>query len=754
LTKHSPAFPTKQAILEFIGARPGKVGTREIARAFGLKNANRAALKRVLRELADEGRIVSRPRKLHHAGTLPSVTLSDIVGRDADGELIAVPTEWDEELHGPPPKIRIHVPRRDHGAAAAGLGDRALLRVEESGEEEVRYSGRIIKIIDRAPQRVLGVFRGMPGGGGRLVPISKKQLGRELAIAPAQAKDARDGDLVAVHVIRRGHHGLPAARVEERLGSLKSERAVSLIAIHEHDIPHVFSKEVLAEAEAARPVGLSGREDWRALPFVTIDPVDAKDHDDAVHAAPDPNPGNPGGHIITVAIADVAHYVRPGSALDREALVRGNSVYFPDRVVPMLPERISNDLCSLRPGEDRPAIAVRMIVGADGRKRSHSFHRVLMRSAAKLHYAQAQTAIGGRPDEDIVPLVDPVLRPLYAAYGALQRARSARGPLDLDISERKIVLKSDGTVDRVITPERLESHRLIEEFMILANVAAAETLERARIPFIYRVHDEPSPEKVEALRQFLATLNISLPRGGVLRPAQFNSILARVKGQDVEQLVNEVVLRTQAQAEYAAENYGHFGLNLRRYAHFTSPIRRYADLIVHRALIRALRLGNDGTPDSLDVRALSEIAAQISATERRAMKAERETADRLIAHFLADRVGATFSGHISGVTRAGLFVRLDQTGADGFIPARSLGEDYFRYEEKAHAMVAARSGEMHRLGDPVTVRLVEAAPVAGALRFELLSEALHVRRRRFAPDEQGAERRRRADRLRRGKRRQ
>ena len=723
MAKHSPALPTKEAILDFIGARPGKVGTREIALAFGLKNANRIALKRMLRELADEGRIVSRRRKLHHAGTLPAVTLSDIVGRDADGELIAVPTEWDEELHGAPPKIRIHAPRRERAAAAAGVGDRALLRVEETGEEEVRYSGRIIKIIDRAPQRVLGIFRGLPGGGGRLVPIDKKQLGRELAIAPAQTRDARDGDLVAVHILRHGRHGLPAARVEERLGSLKSERAVSLIAIHAHNIPHVFPKQALAEAESARPAPLAGREDWRELPFVTIDPVDAKDHDDAVHAMPDPNPANPGGHIITVAIADVAHYVRPGSALDREALLRGNSVYFPDRVVPMLPERISNDLCSLRPGEDRPAIAVRMVIGADGRKRSHSFHRVLIRSAAKLHYAQAQTAIGGRPDEDIAPLLDPVLKPLYAAFEALQRARNARSPLDLDIAERKIVLKSDGTVDRVITPERLQSHRLIEEFMILANVAAAETLERARVPFIYRVHDEPSPEKVEALREFLASLNISLPRGGVLRPAQFNAILDRVKGQDVEQLVNEVVLRTQAQAEYAAENYGHFGLNLRRYAHFTSPIRRYADLVVHRALIRALNLGPDGTPDHLDVRALSEIAAQISAAGRRAMKAERETADRLIAHFLADRVGATFSGHISGVTRAGLFVRLDQTGADGFIPARSLGEEYFRYEEKAHAMVGMHSGETHRLGDPVTVRLVEAAPVAGALRFELLSEA-------------------------------
>lgn len=728
MNKHShnqpPQFPTKEAVLEFIGKNPGKIGAREIARAFGLKNANRVALKKMLRELADEGRIESRRRKLHHPGTLPNVTLSDIIGRDDDGEMIAVPTEWDEDAHGPPPKIRLTTQRRDRPHEAAGIGDRALLRVEEIGDEgdAIRHSGRVIKIVARKPERVLGVFRAMPAGGGRLVPVDKKQLGKELNIAPNATKDAKDGDLIAVHIVRHGHHGPPSARVEERLGSLKSERAVSLIAIHAHEIPYVFRTDTLAEAEAEKPAGVTGREDWRKLPLVTIDPVDAKDHDDAVFAADDPDPKNPGGHIITVAIADVAHYVTPGSALDREALRRGNSVYFPDRVVPMLPERISNDLCSLKPREDRAALAVRMVVGRDGRKRSHTFHRVLMRSAAKLNYAQAQAAIDGRTDDMTDVLLESVLKPLYAAYEALKREREQRGPLDLDLPERKILLKADGTVDRVVAAERLDAHRLIEEFMILANVAAAETLERARVPLVYRVHDEPSLEKLDALRKFLDTLHISLPKGGAIRAEQFNHILARVKNQDAEQLVNEIVLRSQAQAEYAAENYGHFGLNLRRYAHFTSPIRRYADLVVHRALISALKLGKDGMPETTDVRVLGEVAAQISATERRAMKAERETADRLIAHFLADRVGATFTGSISGVTRAGLFVKLDGTGADGFIPARTLGDDYFRYEENAHAMVGSRSGETHRLGDKVTVKLIEAAPVAGALRFELLSE--------------------------------
>jgi ribonuclease R len=709
-------LPSRDELVAFIRERSGQVSMREIARAFGAKNADRAALNRMLRELADEGRIDRRRKRLHHAGTLPPVVLADITGRDGDGELLARPTEWDEQAHGAPPVIHISTPRRPQPGEVAGVGDRALIRIEQTNDEET--SGRVIKLIDRAKQRTLGIFRGLPGGGGRLVPVDKKQLGRELAIAPNATAGAVDGDLVAVEVARHGRLGLPAGTVVERLGSLKTERAVSLIAIHAHDLPHVFPRAVLDEADAARAVSAAGREDWRNVPFVTIDPPDAKDHDDAVHAVPDPDPKNPGGYLVSVAIADVAHHVRPGSALDREAVRRGNSVYFPDRVVPMLPERISNDLCSLRPEEDRPALAVRMAIGADGRKRAHTFHRVLIRSAAKLHYEQAQFAVSGRTDEVTEPLAQKVLEPLYAAYRLVARARDERGPLDLDIPERKIVLKSDGTVDRVIMPQRLESHRLIEEFMILANVAAAETCERASVPLIYRVHDEPSPEKLNALREFLATLDISLPKGGTLRPDGFNRILERVKGRDVNRLVNEVVLRTQAQAEYSAENYGHFGLNLRRYAHFTSPIRRYADLVVHRALIRAVKLGADGLPDGADTRALAEIAANISVTERRAMKAERETADRLIAHFLADRIGATFDGHISGVTRAGLFVELDETGADGFIPARTIGDEYFRFNEAGRSFVGR--SVTHRLGDPVTVELVEAAPVAGALRFKLV----------------------------------
>jgi ribonuclease R len=726
-TKKTPAHPSRDDILAFIAREreaggPRKIGVREIARAFGLKGEDRVALKRIVASLADEGAIEKRGKGLNRKGALPPVTLVDVTARDPDGELIAVPVEWNEDELGPAPRILIRAPRRARpGEPLPGVGDRALVRAEpdrDAGPDEPPYIGRVIKLLSRARHRVLGVLRVEANGHGRIVPIDKKQAGRELAVAAADFGEAQDGDLVSVDLVGKTRFGAPRARVRESLGSVSNEKAVSLIALRAHDIPDVFRAETVAEAEHARPATLKGREDWRELPLVTIDPPDAKDHDDAVHAAPDPAPENSDGFVLTVAIADVAHYVLPRSHLDKEALERGNSVYFPDRVVPMLPERISNDLCSLRELEDRPALAVRMRVTSKGKKIGHSFHRVMMRSRAKLSYQQAQAAIDGRPDEKTQPLLDAVLRPLYAAHEALQHARNLRAPLDLDLPERKILLKPDGTFDRVVIPPRLEAHRLIEEFMILANVAAAETLEEHRQQLIYRAHDEPSKEKVTALSEFLATIGVKLAKGQTLRPANFNVILERVKGLEHENIVNEIILRTQAQAEYTHENYGHFGLNLRRYAHFTSPIRRYADLIVHRALVRALKLGDGALPE-MPAAELAEVAARISAAERRAMAAERETVDRLIAHHLADQIGARFGARISGVTRSGLFVKLIETGADGFVPAATLGREYYSYDEASHSLTS-RSGVSYRLADVIDVRLVEAAPIAGALRFEVV----------------------------------
>jgi ribonuclease R len=712
-TKETRPLPSRDEVLAFIAEHPGKAGKREIARAFGIKGGDKIALKAILKDLSTEGQVEQRRGRLKRPGDLPPVTVLEIRARDRDGELVAEPAEWPAE-QGDPPKI-IVARVRDQGPAP-GVGDRVLARLSP-GADGADFTARIIKLLARKPTTTYGVVR-KTAAGAQIEPVDRKQ--RVLSIPPDALKGAKEGDLVTVRVMRSANRGPDRAVIDEVVGSMKDEKAVSLIAILSHGIPNEFPPEVLKEAEAARPAPLKGREDWRELALLTIDPADAKDHDDAVHAEPDPDKSNPGGFIATVAIADVGWYVRPGSALDREAVKRGNSVYFPDRVVPMLPERIYNDLCSLREGEDRPALAVRMVFSADGRKNSHRFHRIMMRSAAKLSYARAQDAFDGR-EIDAPPAVRDALAVLWRGYEALRRGREDRDPLELDIPERKVLLKPDGSIDRIINPERLDSHRLIEEFMIQANVAAAETLEEKKSPLVYRIHDTPSMAKLEALRDFLKSIDMTLPKGGNLRPSHFNRILDKVKDSEHGRLVHEVVLRTQAQAEYNPENIGHFGLNLRRYAHFTSPIRRYADLIVHRALIRTLKLGAGGLPEGIET-SLAEIAAQISAAERRAMAAERDTIDRLVAHWLMDRVGATFPGRISGVTRAGLFVKLDETGADGFVPMSTLGSDFFVYDEARHAVIGRRTGEVHRLGDRVEVKLVEAAPLAGALRFELLSE--------------------------------
>ncbi|WP_404829749.1 ribonuclease R [Stappia indica] len=726
--KAAADLPGRDEIMAFVAANPGMAGKREIARHFGITGGARIYLKKVLREMADDGLIEKRQKRLVRAGDLPPVLVVTVVGRDADGELLAEPGNWNEDEQGAPPKILLLPERHKAPGRATGLGDRALVRITgDAPGAEAKHAARIIKPLERQAASILGILR---IGGGRtfLEPIDRRQ--RELDIDTSDLKEAADGDLVAVSLTgRTGRYGTARARITRRIGAMHSEMAISEIALHTHGIPHSFPTSVIEAAENAVPATRAGRDDWRDLPLITIDPQDAKDHDDAVHAAPDPDPANPGGHVVTVAIADVAYYVRPGEPLDREAHLRGNSVYFPDRVIPMLPEQLSNGLCSLKEGEDRPAMAVRMVFDAKGNKKSHRFHRITMRSAVKLSYSEAQAAIDGKPVEAVSEAVlDTILKPLWAAYASLCKARKAREPLDLDLPERKIRLKADGTVDDVYTPERLEAHRLIEEFMIQANVAAAETLERASVPLLYRVHDASSPEKLEALKEFLSTIGMRLSAPGGLRPAMFNAILHKVQDRPDAELVNQVVLRSQAQAEYTPENIGHFGLNLRRYAHFTSPIRRYADLIVHRGLIRALKLGDDGLPDGMEGK-LEAIGADVSATERRAMLAERDTVDRLIALWLADKVGARFTGRISGVVKSGLFVRLDDSGADGFVPASTIGDDYYHYDESSHSMSGRTTGETFSLGDRVEVRLVEAAPYAGSLRFELLSEGHYHKRK-------------------------
>ena len=722
--KKPSGLPSKAAILDFMKSSEAKVGKREVARAFGIKGDGRIALKRLLREMADEGLIEGGRKKLRRPGELPPVAVIVIKSVDNDGEFIAQPAVWNSDEDGPLPKILVlQSAKMPVGQGAAGVGDRLLARLEKAEGEEadgVHYIARPMRRLDRPQLSLLGIYK-LTGqdGSGVIDPIDRKQL-REWYVSKEDRHEANSGDLVRYEIISQRRSGLSKARVTEVLGNPDDQKQISLIAIHAHGIPDQFPNAVMDATAALTPPDYKGREDLRDLPLITIDPADARDHDDAVWAELDTSPENDGGWIVIVAIADVAHYVRPGSVIDSHAEIRGNSTYFPDRVVPMLPERISNDLCSLKEGQVRPCLAVRMVFDKGGHKKSSEFMRGVMRSAAHLSYQDAQAAIDGKPNDKTEPLLESVLKPLWGAYASLKRAQAKREPLALDLPERKIIIGDDGKVAEILVPERLDAHKLIEEFMIQANVAAAEVLEAKHADFVYRVHDAPSQEKLMALRSFLRTLDVKFPKSGLIKPSTFNYIMRETAEEETAELVSTVVLRSQSQAEYSAQKGGHFGLNLSRYAHFTSPIRRYADLIVHRALIGSLGFGDDGTA-ARDIEQLNQIAGDISKTERRSMAAERETIDRLIAAHLSERIGTKFEARIAGVTRSGLFVRLKETGADGFIPISTIGDEFYRFHEDYMLIVGEESRMAHRLGDDVEVRLVEAIASAGALRFEMLS---------------------------------
>lgn len=702
----SAPFPSKAEIRRFIEESEGRVGKREIARAFRISGNDRIALKKIIRELEDDGALQrSGRRRMVAAGRLPPVTVVEITDIDVDGELRAQPVRAED---GEKP-FTIFVLPQVRGVATLGVGDRVLARLTRSSDGS--YEAKPIRVLDARRTQLVGVYRVHPGGGGRIHPTDRRAR-NDYVVDAGERIQAEDGELVLAEAVEGRAHGLPRARVRERLGPMEAPSAISLLAIHSHGIPVDFSKEALALADKAKPPQPGRRVDLRALPLVTIDGADARDFDDAVWAERD---GKDGWHIV-VAIADVAHYVRPGDALDKDARERGNSVYFPDRVVPMLPEGLSNGLCSLRPGEDRACIAAHIWLNADGEINRHRFERALMRSAARLTYDQVEDAHQGRLDDTTRPLMADLITPLYGAYEALRKANDARGALDLDLPERRIVLADDGTVESIGLAPRFDSHRLIEMFMIAANVAAAETLEAKKKPCMYRVHDQPSMAKLEALREFLSGIGYKLTRDRQVRATNFNQILAKAADTPQSHIVSLVVLRAQARAEYNPENIGHFGLGLRRYAHFTSPIRRYADLLVHRAIIDAMGFGKDGLPADAE-ESFKDTAEHISRTERRAQLAERDASERYATLFMAAHVGAEFEGRINGVTRFGVFVSLDETQAEGLIPASTLGTGRPHHDAERHRLVI--DGRAIELGQTVTVQLMEAQNVTGGLLFAL-----------------------------------
>jgi ribonuclease R len=716
--KRSAGLPSRKQILDFIASSDQPAGKREIARAFGLSGQDKIDLKRLLKDMADEGLIDSSPgRAFHQAGGVPKVTVLRVAAVDDSGTVFAVPEQWHAE--GSPPRVRIVERGRK---SALGIGDRVLARTEQRGDGWLAHP---LKKLARSAELVLGVVR-REGERFWLSPVDKRER-RELLVT--ELKDAEPGDLVLCEV--SGRPPRVSARVDAVLGDPFAPRSFSLIAIHKHGLRAEFSQEAIDEAHRVAKLPLGEREDLTHLPIVAIDPEDARDHDDAIWAEAD----GEGGWNAIVAIADVSYYVRPGSELDKEARARGNSVYFPDRVVPMLPEELSADICSLKAGEERAAMACHLTIDREGNLKSWRFTRAKVCIAANIAYEDAQAAIDAAAEESIevssptcsmppiegrVPqeLVDKALKPLWACWRALFAARQKRDPLELDLPERRVVLDEKGRIASIAPRDRLDAHRLVEDYMIAANVAAARALEAKKAPVMYRVHEPPSREKLVALKDYLATFGIEFALGQVVKPGTFNRIIERVGDADGREEIMEQLLRTQMQARYGPERLGHFGLALATYAHFTSPIRRYADLLVHRSLVKAYRLGEGGLPPG-DEERFEQIGEQISMLERRAMEAERETIDRYVAAFLADQVGQLVQTRITGVQPFGFFAAVEDLGGDGLVLARDLGREYFRYDEAARALVGDETGETYRIGQRLTLRLAEANPVSGSLRFEL-----------------------------------
>jgi len=722
---YAPEPLTRERVLEAIRKAGGKAQKRDIAHELGIGPDQKKELRGILRELEESGALGRSGRKSYaDAQALPESGVMDIVDRDGDGELLAR-MRGTEGYFGPLVRLAPGEARAMRGEAAIGVGDRVLAKLVRDDDGE--FIARIVKRLGQSAHRILGVYRANTDprarfGGGRVVPADRKAR-HDIIIEQQHAGDAKDGDLVFTELApdRGRSQGPKRGLIKEVIGKESDPRAASILAMHTHGITDGFSEDEEAQASAAQKP-LKGRTDLRQIPLITIDPEDARDHDDAVYAEPDSDEKNKGGWRVWVAIADVSAYVTPGSPLDRGAWRRSNSTYFPDRVAPMLPESLSADLCSLREHEERACLAVEMIFDREGRKVRHKFARGLMRSAAKLSYEMAQAAIDGEPNDKTGPLLEPILKPLWAAYDCVWAAREKRQPLEIDAPEHRIVFK-DGKVVGVKRRERFAAHKLIEEFMIQANVCAAETLEQKQRPQIYRIHDRPSDTKIAAITDFLPTVDMSWAKGQVVTAARFNRILHLAQASPNKDIINEVVLRTQSQAVYSPDNIGHFGLNLRAYSHFTSPIRRYADVTIHRALIRALKLGDDGATDAEEQR-YAETAEHISEMERKSMAAERDATARYISAFLSDRIGNTFEGRVTGVTRFGLFVRLDETQADGLVPISTLGNERWIHDEAAHALVGEQSGERFPLGMRVEVRLEEATPISGGLVFSVLTDAL------------------------------
>ena len=709
-------LPTKQDLLLWLKDNPNKVSKREIAKAFSITGSYKIGLKKLILDLENEREARSKSNSESFISVIPSTVICIVKGPDKDGDIFLDLLDWSEGEEIP----KIFYFERS-GSIPVSVGDRILCELTKVEGKDYHYEAKLIRRISKTnnSSKIIGVFR-VSSSGGTLEALSKR-LNTIWTIPRNAVNGSVDGDIVeAEQTSPKSRFGMPKARVISILGKTDDSKAISLIAIHEHSIVNEFSKETLSEAVNSAPVTLVDRDDLRHIPFVTIDPADARDHDDACYVELDLDVENKGGFIVWIAIADVAHYVQPNSLLDGEARNRGNSTYFPDRVVPMLPENLSADLCSLHEGEDRPCLALKMILDSGGKKTSQQFFRGLMRSRGSLVYREVQEAIDGNPSKKIQPILESILKPLYKCYEVLQNTTKERGPLILDLPERKILLDDSGKVASIEFLDRLDAHKVVEELMILANVAAAEELFNNKSYFLYRIHEEPEKEKVNTLREIVKSCGLSFSKGQVLKTHHLNSLLCNAKETEYSELVSMSILRSMPQAYYGAQPIGHFGLALRRYTHFTSPIRRYADLVTHRAIIETINRGQNPLCE-FGPGELEAIGESISICERRSMLAERDTVDRYLAAFFSDRLGLEVLGTISGVARFGIFVKIDESGADGLVPVSTIGNEYFRYNREKQVLVAERTGLVLGLGKRVLVRLVETNALTGGLTLQLIS---------------------------------
>ena len=722
MTDFDDDLPDDELLIGYITAQPTPPKVKEVAKAFKLRPDQRAPLRKKLKKLAEKGVLKSLDgRRLTGPQHLPSVAPLEIIDINDDGDAIAVHIDQQDEGEHEMPLILIAPDTRRKGKTVA-KGDRVLAQLTLIGPDQ--YDAKVIRKMDKHKERIFGqVFKGRHGWG--LEPLERSARTSLDLIAPTEALPFDEGDMIEAEVVKAPGYGRKTAKALRNLGAADGIGAFSALAIAEFDLPHIFPVEAINAAEAAKPPKLEARKDLRDIPLVTIDGADARDFDDAVFAAPTED----GGYRMIVAIADVSHYVAPGSALDKEAIKRGNSVYLPDQVIPMLPEALSNGLCSLVPGEDRACLAVEMVIGADGEKTGHRFIRGLMRSHARLTYDAVEQYRLGLDTEPPCGLEPDLFNNLFHAYELRAKVRAKRGALDLDLPEKRVQFDEDGVPQAITKKSQSVSQKLIEEFMILANVAAAETLEEANALCVFRAHEPPNPDKADALRDVVKEMGLNFPKGQVIRPKHFNQLLhdaAKLDDPAAKQLVNETVLRSQSQADYRISNPGHFGLALRRYAHFTSPIRRYSDLMVHRSIINLIGAEEIVMPDN---ERAAETCTQISETERRAASAERRTIDRYATKLVEKEAGAIVKGKVNTITTFGAFVEIGDTGAEGLLPLGKLPDDFFDVDVAAATITGRKTGITIKTGDEIDVMVIEIQPLKASITLSWADEGFDTSRR-------------------------